>query len=383
MQLEPHLGDLEDKYRRHHLSKDRMSISITAVPWLLFNVYFIRADYHLFGFAAPFTLLLISKGLYCALTLGMLLVLKRLTEPQHVDWLVFGWSVLSTTFIFWHELSRPRAYAGHYPLDVLIVVSLYLMPNRWLFRLTAALFFSALALIGLLLYKGNVPQLEANAIIAAFFLANTLGIISSTRLFSYRREQFRAVIEERQAKEALAILAQTDPLTGVLNRRAFSDRGAQEFQEFKRYQHLFAVHVIDLDFFKTINDTFGHRAGDETLKQFVQLVLRYKRETDVFGRLGGEEFGLILPNTSAASARVLGERIRAATQATPIQLAQTNIPITLSMGIAEVQPHDGDFDDLLNRADRLLYQAKRNGRNRVEYTFDGAVSDQGQRATTA
>lgn len=373
MDVEPHLGALEAAYRRHHLRKDHGSVRLAALAWMVFTLSFIRADYLLFGLRSPFLLLLISKGGYCLLTLLMLLILRRLTQPRHMDWLVCSWSLLSAMFIVGQELSRPRAYLGHYPMDVLIIVSLYVVPNRLPLRLLPALGFTTVALLGLVLNPAPVPHLDRTAIVAAIVLANVLGFVISTRLFTYRREQFRAVMEHQRANEALAALAATDPLTGVLNRRAFYERGDQEYRHFARSQHPFAVQLIDLDWFKQVNDTFGHQAGDETLRQFADLVRRHTRATDVFGRLGGEEFGLLLPNTSLAAAQQFGERLRAITHATPIRLPDREITITLSMGVAEAQREDRDFDALMCRVDRLLYHAKQQGRNRVAARRDGPL----------
>jgi diguanylate cyclase (GGDEF)-like protein len=158
----------------------------------------------------------------------------------------------------------------------------------------------------------------------------------------------------------------TDPLTGLFNRRKFMELGDQEFKRFSRYHVVFSVQIIDLDFFKKVNDRFGHPAGDEALKQFSQLVIKQKRETDLLGRLGGEEFGILLLNTPVEAAAIFGERLRHLVQVTPITLGENQVGITISMGVTQAHSSDKNFGDVLLRADRLLYQAKGNGRNRME-----------------
>jgi diguanylate cyclase (GGDEF)-like protein len=123
--------------------------------------------------------------------------------------------------------------------------------------------------------------------------------------------------------------------------------------------------MLDLDHFKRINDTYGHQVGDQTLQRFAEVVLEQKRAQDIFGRLGGEEFGLLLPNTGLQNAKLVAERIQQTWAFAPLAIASKTIHSTVSIGVVEVDVLDTSFDTLLHRADRAMYKAKRHGRNRV------------------
>jgi len=171
--------------------------------------------------------------------------------------------------------------------------------------------------------------------------------------------------EEQKAR--LQRLSITDPLTGAFNRRHFLDRAQQELVRMGRHpDHTVSVVMMDLDLFKAINDTYGHGVGDETLRAFTAASAETLRENDVFGRLGGEEFAALLPETNLAEALIVAERLRerVADLRIPTE-AGKDIRITVSLGVAEISDPALPFDSVLSRADAALYESKRNGRNRV------------------
>jgi len=167
------------------------------------------------------------------------------------------------------------------------------------------------------------------------------------------------------ANADLERLATIDPLTGAQNRRAFLARAAAEASRAARYGHPLSVLVTDLDHFKQINDGYGHAAGDAVLKAFVARTQAMLRPADVVGRMGGEEFAVLLPETSVEAAAEVAERIRAALAAEPVVVEDGAVPFTASIGVAAVGRDGATPEAALNRADRRLYQAKRDGRNRV------------------
>jgi diguanylate cyclase (GGDEF)-like protein len=122
---------------------------------------------------------------------------------------------------------------------------------------------------------------------------------------------------------------------------------------------------MDADRFKNINDSYGHHAGDIVLRSLSLVALEQKRAQDTFGRLGGEEFGLILPETNLEQARIVAERIQKTWEQSPVNLDGEMIQSTVSIGVAEANTDDKSFDDVLRRADRMMYKAKEAGRNRV------------------
>jgi len=161
-------------------------------------------------------------------------------------------------------------------------------------------------------------------------------------------------------------LAQHDGLTGLANRRHLMEQLKQETERAERYQTSLSVIMLDLDKFKSFNDSYGHLMGDELLKAFSAMVKKAVRSTDIAGRYGGEEFCVVLPNTSIKGALVIAERIRSAMEAVRIPLEDGQLPVgrTASIGVAEFSTGDS-VEKLLSHADAALYQAKEGGRNRV------------------
>ncbi len=172
-------------------------------------------------------------------------------------------------------------------------------------------------------------------------------------------------ITEHKAMEArLRHLASTDPLTGIANRRHFMEQGRSEFSRSGRYGYPLSVMMLDVDHFKRINDTYGHDIGDQALKALTRECHEVLRTSDLLGRLGGEEFALLLPSTPLTGANILAERIRAQVEKMRLETPSSELSFTISIGVCTLDGDDG-FDVLLNRADKALYAAKHGGRNRV------------------
>jgi diguanylate cyclase (GGDEF)-like protein len=177
------------------------------------------------------------------------------------------------------------------------------------------------------------------------------------------RAHLQAVAQGR----TLHALATTDALTGIANRRQLLHIGEQETQRAQRYGKPLAVLMIDVDRFKQINDRWGHPSGDRVICHIADQLRGTLRAVDSYGRLGGEEFAAILPETDAAGAILVAERLRLAIEASETARADDGQPIrhTASIGVVALTPDDADFEALLQRADRALYRAKATGRNRV------------------
>lgn len=158
----------------------------------------------------------------------------------------------------------------------------------------------------------------------------------------------------------------TDPLTGLLNRRAFFDAGDRLLERCRRSGLPCSVIAIDFDRFKAINDTYGHAIGDRVLLAFAALAPKYLRPLDVIGRLGGEEFAVVLPETHVREAGEVGDRLRTAFRAAAATVEDNEVQATLSGGVAVAGSDDGTVADVLDRADAALYRAKLNGRDRIE-----------------
>lgn len=193
-------------------------------------------------------------------------------------------------------------------------------------------------------------------------------IQSGARLLGYLRV-YHDVTSRKRHEQALNLLASTDPLTGTLNRRTFLDTLAIELARIQRYGRPGAMVMLDLDHFKSVNDEHGHAAGDAVLKHFVDIVSDTLRDTDTLGRLGGEEFGILLPETDGLRAVELCERIRLQIQDSSITTEHgTTIKVTVSIGVTSLDASGANAEQVIARADDQLYRAKKLGRNRVEHT---------------
>ncbi len=168
--------------------------------------------------------------------------------------------------------------------------------------------------------------------------------------------------------------AHTDPLTGLLNRRGFAPVASDCFEVFTRYARGFAMLVVDIDLFKNVNDTFGHSAGDETIRQVGLMLAGYLRSSDKIARFGGEEFVVMIREVDEESAQILADRMREGIASLAIPAEPRPIKVTVSIGVAVVSADDSDHDDVLERADQALYLAKRSGRNCVRMSHTAPMA---------
>jgi diguanylate cyclase (GGDEF)-like protein len=160
-------------------------------------------------------------------------------------------------------------------------------------------------------------------------------------------------------------LATTDPLTGQLNRRTFFELAQREIERFQRFGHPLSWMMLDIDLFKPINDSYGHAAGDRVLIAIAERCCRAIRQVDIFGRYGGDEFVILLPETDHHLAREIAERIRTSISESAIPTDAGPIYVSISIGITQATPDTSDLGLLLNKADQALYRSKQAGRNTV------------------
>jgi diguanylate cyclase (GGDEF)-like protein/PAS domain S-box-containing protein len=170
----------------------------------------------------------------------------------------------------------------------------------------------------------------------------------------------------KQIQSELHLLVNNDSLTGAISRGHFMDLAGREIQRTMRYKRKLSLVLMDMDAFKNINDSYGHAAGDQALIMLTRICTRGSRKVDIFARLGGEEFALLLPETPQQTAADLAERLRALVETTSLRSDSAKFNVTASMGVAEFGSRENDsLDRLLHRADKALYAAKAGGRNRV------------------
>ena len=175
----------------------------------------------------------------------------------------------------------------------------------------------------------------------------------------------RDITKQKNLERELQILCRTDPLTTAANRRAFDEILSQEFSRFKRSQKEYALIMIDIDHFKSVNDEYGHSVGDQVLIEVTEKCKDNLRYHDIVARLGGEEFCILLPYTNAIQAEGIAERLRGKIESMQIISEGYRINVTVSVGLSLVCSDDFDGHDAMQRADHKLLEAKTNGRNRV------------------
>jgi diguanylate cyclase (GGDEF)-like protein len=242
-------------------------------------------------------------------------------------------------------------------------------------HVTGVYFVAGLALLSarvLLLTFGDLPFEDIFAVnalsVALYGLGGLLPVVCTIG--------FLLMCSERSQRE-LEQSARLDYLTGIYNRGAIEELAAGLIALTQRHGTPLALMVVDIDHFKRINDELGHAAGDKALAATVQMIHGLLRGGDLIGRLGGEEFLVLMPDTDAIQARQAAERMRARVEAAPVSFLGIERPLTVSIGVAEYRVEDGGFGPLLLRADRALYVAKRAGRNQVQLDF---VMDESQLA---
>ena len=243
-------------------------------------------------------------------------------------------------------------------------------------RMLVALFVCVLVytIVRLLLYLGQNPSadfaVETGSSwinLASPLIMTVLPIVGTTAFALMCSDQLRRQLEKT---------ASTDYLTGLPNRRALVDHGSEMFGRARASRSMLAVAVLDVDFFKAINDTYGHTAGDLALSHLSRRLRAATRKNDIVARSGGEEFVVLMEGLSREEGAAAVERLLLAVKDTAFNLAGTKISITLSGGVAAYRADDTSFDDILRRADDSLYLAKARGRNRVEILRTGASQEE-------
>lgn len=250
--------------------------------------------------------------------------------------------------------ASPRATTTVFAWVLLIPILSHLLMGRRAGLLISSVFMGAAAIIFLFKYHDSMDMMQPLPI--ANMALMSLCILAFSHIYEITREQ---------SESRLLKMAQTDALTGLANRSRLSDVFEQERKRSLRHGTPLSMLVLDLDHFKQVNDQLGHEAGDLALKHVSSTLQASLRATDLATRLGGEEFAILLTNTTAEQAHQVADKIRNTIEASPIPYQDHPIRLTVSGGIAQFGPDGADLRGLIGRADQHLYQAKASGRNRI------------------
>ena len=219
---------------------------------------------------------------------------------------------------------------------------------------------------------GAFPLISEDGELSGCIVARSTLDTLSKRDISYLEQltrQSAITISRANSYSKILQYATIDALTNLNNRRQFELRLGQEIASSKRQNNPLCAMMIDIDFFKKVNDTYGHASGDAVLRGVAGLIKSALRESDIPSRFGGEEFAILLPYTKIEEAKIVGERLRKAVESTPISINVEDVDVksinvTISMGLAEFNSAETG-EELFERADKALYEAKTSGRNRV------------------
>lgn len=245
------------------------------------------------------------------------------------------------------------------PLAALFFIDLT-AAKHWMLAFLGLLAISAAFDLNLATYARPMP-----AGLNTFYFFMNLGcgfILIAIMLYYFVKDRESAYAKLQQSEAHIRELMLTDPLTGVANRRHLDSRLEMELSRQVRYSQPLSVILTDIDWFKRVNDTYGHTVGDTVLKAFTDHLGESLRTSDFVARYGGEEFVLLLPNTTLEEAAALAERIREATKR--IRFKQPELSMTASFGVTSAHPGEG-MAEVLSRADEAMYQSKSHGRDRV------------------
>ncbi|MES1939951.1 diguanylate cyclase [Salinisphaera sp. T5B8] len=321
---------------------------LRALLWLTISCGIFFASVNITVGSFPVAVAELAMAAYA----GILLLVRRSSTVHLQRWILAYLLPFCTTMMFacWYR----RAQATVFVWPILIpVISYLLLGRRAGFWFTGAFLTIALVIFGFKFAETENVYSVAGIANVALCAACIFGL---SHAYEVTREQ---------AEARLRALALRDPLTDLCNRAGLAEIFPRQLAQAKRYGKPLSAVLIDIDHFKHVNDQYGHETGDAVLVSFAQCLNNGLRECDLACRLGGEEFALLLPHTDIAEATRTAERVRAAAAESRCEHNGQEIAITVTLGVAELDPACDDLSSLLARADERLYRGKSEGRNRV------------------
>jgi len=337
------------------------------------------ADLAITGWGIRFLCLLVIRSLVACVGFGLAAMLRSDPAVIRRHGLISGACALLVLGFGVVALSQAgTSRLAHLEVAVVIVGLLMLVPNRIPFAIGvggsgAALWVATSAIVtGSTMAEIVTAALVFSVAVALGWTAAVLIGTTRRRAFSeglaaeLANERLRAELSRRQRVELdLVHKANTDPLTKVANRRHFEEQARDEFIRCQRTHQPMSLMLIDVDHFKWINDTHGHSTGDEVLRTLSDTLVDQVRRIDVMGRLGGEEFAVLMPGADRQRAEEAAERLRARIATLRVETPEGRVRLTVSIGVTECDVWTEQLASALDRADDAMYQAKANGRDQV------------------
>jgi diguanylate cyclase (GGDEF)-like protein len=373
--------DLEERFRKETLSRDKTQITIVLVITLFLILGFIAMDLNWIQNDNALRITIVSRCVAAVISLGAIWVVQRFSVVKSVDRIVFCWMVINIFHLLIVNAVRPTGYLPVVVWDLLTIFGIYFfVPIPFHYQMVSAFLLSGGSiLIWVIIRIPLTGVYETLAVLTAYIISNIYGIFLSRQMNKSRRQQFMFLVQESElranlseravelekAHEELEQLAMTDSLTGINNRRFFMQLISDEVERTRRYGHPLSLLALDIDNLKEINDMYGHEVGDELLRSFSNHCKSNLRPSDKLARLGGDEFAALLIQTDENTAQIIAERLRGTVEGMEIQMNNHKIKTSVSIGLVTATDDILTVEELLNKADEALYQAKNRGRNQV------------------
>ncbi|WP_245797997.1 GGDEF domain-containing protein [Chromohalobacter japonicus] len=371
-------------YRKSIKTNVRFESCLSLILVSLVFGMFAITDYHLLGVSREYYLLITMRIVVVSLCLLLAFIIGRWGSYSRKVWLhALPLWILATGIILIVPL-RPDSLLTQITAVVVATMAFYLLiPNLLTVAMFASLYLSIGFLAAAVLFAGIAPVVTLRLALL-LIMTNVVGFCALLRLEILQRKQFSLLHEERnqnrhllkeiahrKSLEAqLRMVAERDALTGLNSRSHFMKRAEALLQRSRLEKVPFSLFMIDVDHFKSINDTWGHTHGDWVLTKIAEVCAQSLRPTDVIGRFGGEEFVVALPDTSPKDAQTIAERLKKKVAELPLQEGMNELCLSVTIGIALANSEEDGLESLITRADQTLYVGKRNGRNRVEMSRD-------------
>ncbi len=352
-----------------------LALSVAALVFGMFAL----SDYHYTGVGTELYLLLAMRLVVVVACLVLAFLIARVGDFNRRVWLhALPLWILATGIILIVPL-RPESLPTQVTAVVMAIMAFYLLiPNLLPVVATASLYLS-LGFLAATMMVADTPAVVVLRILLLLIMANAVGFFALLRLEKLQRTQFALLQEERVQNQQMAEeiahrksleaqlrrVAERDGLTGLDTRRHFMARAEALLRRSRHERAPFSLFMIDVDHFKTFNDTWGHSQGDRVLTAIAGTCMSSLRPQDVIGRFGGEEFVVALPDTPSEDARRVAERLQSKVANLPVNEEMPGQRLTVTIGIAGVARGEADLPSLIQHADRALYVGKRDGRNRV------------------
>ena len=371
---------VERDFRASVLPEVQRTTRLTLTVAALLTVLFMVSDYSFLGLDWPFfPPLVLMRLAIIAVLLGLGLYLFRSDALLDRAWVYSLAPLMVSTGVFIVAALRPQTLPTQVTAVGIVVMAIYLFaPNVMRGMLATSAYLS----VGFLFSAWYFADASAAVLLRIgilLILANVVGYFAALRVARLQRQQFALLMDERRSKDRLVIevdrrealerrlrdLAETDGLTGLSNRRHFIEIAETALKAARARGEPFSLAMIDVDHFKSINDNWGHRLGDDMLKLVAEACVTVFGADVPVGRFGGEEFVVALPGVAVEGATAAAERLRGAVSALRAEDGPPDLHVTVTIGIAGVRPEEPDLSTALARADAALYEGKRRGRDVV------------------